>query len=127
MTVSIPVADGVLLPTELVGEALQKSRELDRVHDEWKSAYRDAAEKHAAYKKAWAQAIVTSQGKTVDQRESMAEIETAAARLAHELSEADAEILKVAQFNLRKQLELLTAAAYLLKGEVNLAGRYDHQ
>lgn len=119
------IMDGQLLPGDLVREALVKSRRLDEVYEEWKHVYRDAATKHSQYKRAWAQALVTAKGKTVGDRESVAEIETSSERLAHERSEADAEILKMSQFNIRKQLELLTACAYLLKGETQMAGRYE--
>jgi hypothetical protein len=119
------IMDGQLQPIDVVREALAKSKRLDVIHQEWQHVYRDAAAKHAAYKKAWAQAIVTAKGNTVDARTSLAEMETNSERIAHEDSEAHAEILKMAQFNVRKQLELLTACAYLLKGEAAMAGRYE--
>lgn len=81
--------------------------ELDRVSGEYADAVRQAAKDRIAYEREYARAIVTTQGKTVAERESAAllKVEQDSLKTKRMTSEAEVEALKALMRNAEAQID----------------------
>lgn len=103
-------------PATVDAELLRLSDLLEDVVNEMPTLAREAAEAEVAYKKAFAQQVLTAEAKTVSDRDALATVATADLLLARRIGEAMYDVRKEKARSLAVQINALQTIASNLRG-----------